>query len=548
MTLRDIELLIADDEGGLVEYKETTGQRVDGCRTLCAFLNGRGGHVIFGVSKRGKITGQIVSDETKKDLARAFYDFEPSVEINVEYVPVDETHKAIVCSVPSGEQKPYVYDGKPYRRVESTTTRMPQEMYVELLKKRLELNEEEDFSALPCPGLNLADMNSDAVADFRQRWANKSGIRRILNFTDEQTLRDCGAMRRNGDLTYAALILFGKPAAIRELLPSAECVFEYRHDASSGPAEERRSYRDSFFTTYDQIWQQINLRNSKQHFQDGLFVMDIPMFNERVVREALLNAITHRTYRRQGYVLVRQYDDRLSIENPGGFPPGVDITNVLDCSQPRNRLIAEIFELAGLVERSGQGVNLMFELSVREAKALPDYSRSDTNNVRLEINGLLIDPALLGMIEKIEASTLARFDTSDFLILHKLANEVRPTGDLLKRIPRLMEFGLVEKIERGHYVLSRKYYIQKGLPGTHTRRVGLNAEECKALILKHMELSSGKGVPISEFLDMLQGTPERRVKYFLNQLKNGSLIRVEGRGPGARWFATGVEWNKFEGK
>lgn len=52
-----------------------------------------------GVTKEGKLTGQLVSDETKKDLAHAFYDFQPAVDIKVEYVAVDENHKAIVCSV-----------------------------------------------------------------------------------------------------------------------------------------------------------------------------------------------------------------------------------------------------------------------------------------------------------------------------------------------------------------------------------------------------------------------------------------------------------------
>ena len=115
-----------------------------------------------------------------------------------------------------------------------------------------------------------------------------------------------------------------------------------------------------------------------------------------------MNAVAHRNYQLPGYILIRQYPNVLRIESPGGFPSGVTAKNVLDSSSPRNRLIAEILELAGLVERAGQGVNLMFELSVREAKALPDFSRSDESSVRLDLNGLLIDPALLRMVQKIE--------------------------------------------------------------------------------------------------------------------------------------------------
>ena len=157
----------------------------------------------------------------------------------------------------------------------------------------------------------------------------------------------------NVKVSVAALVLFGNAAAIRELLPSAECVFEYRAKGSSGAADERISYREAFFSFYDKLWDRINVRNTKQHYQDGLFVMDIPLFNERVVREALLNAVAHRNYQMQGYVLVRQYPETLNIESPGGFPYGVTSDTILDCSLPRNRLIAEIFECAGLVRDAG---------------------------------------------------------------------------------------------------------------------------------------------------------------------------------------------------
>ena len=58
MTLEELKKLIADDEGETVEVKETTGQRGDACETLCAFLNKDGGTVVFGVTKKGKLTGQ----------------------------------------------------------------------------------------------------------------------------------------------------------------------------------------------------------------------------------------------------------------------------------------------------------------------------------------------------------------------------------------------------------------------------------------------------------------------------------------------------------
>ena len=64
---------------------------------------------------------------------------------------------------------------------------------------------------------------------------------------------------------------------------------------------------------------------------------------------------------------------RLVIESPGGLPPGVTVNNILEIQSPRNRLIAEILSLSGLVERAGQGKNLIYESCVKEAKTLPDF-------------------------------------------------------------------------------------------------------------------------------------------------------------------------------
>lgn len=106
-------------------------------------------------------------------------------------------------------------------------------------------------------------------------------------------------------VTYAALILFGKNAAIIKYLPQAEIIFEYRSSEASGPANQREEFKVGFFACYDRVWELVNLRNDKQHYQEGFFVFDIATFNERVVREAILNAVSHRNYQFGGSIGAR---------------------------------------------------------------------------------------------------------------------------------------------------------------------------------------------------------------------------------------------------
>ena len=88
-----IKRLIAEKECGRVEFKETTGQLERGMETLCAFLNGEGGTVLFGVTDKGKIIGQDVSDKTKRDIADAIRRIEPFATVEVSYTEIPDTGK-----------------------------------------------------------------------------------------------------------------------------------------------------------------------------------------------------------------------------------------------------------------------------------------------------------------------------------------------------------------------------------------------------------------------------------------------------------------------
>lgn len=80
-----VKELIADTEGGQVEFKKTTGQLERGMETLCAFLNGTGGTVLFGVTDNGEIVGQEVSDKTKQEIAEAINRLEPTSAVCIFY-------------------------------------------------------------------------------------------------------------------------------------------------------------------------------------------------------------------------------------------------------------------------------------------------------------------------------------------------------------------------------------------------------------------------------------------------------------------------------
>ena len=208
MTTEELETLIASGEGETLEVKETTGQRVDACETLCAFLNKDGGAVVFGVGKKGKVTGQLVSDKTKRELFEVFAKFEPAVDIAVDWVDVDDTHQAIVCTVTRGNLRPYVYDGRPYKRVQSSTTVMSQEEYERMLAERKGF--QSDWELEVNPDLKLADLDENEIRKTARMGVAEGRLPESTDINDVVGLLDGFKVRKNGSLRNAAAVLFCK--------------------------------------------------------------------------------------------------------------------------------------------------------------------------------------------------------------------------------------------------------------------------------------------------------------------------------------------------
>lgn len=352
----------------------------------------------------------------------------------------------------------------------------------------------------------------------------------------DRLLRDCEAITEEG-ITYAALALFGKRESLGKYLPQAEIIFEYRSSDASGPANQREEFRVGFFACYNRLWELINLRNDKQHYQEGFFVYDIPTFNERVVREAILNAVSHRNYQMGGSVFIRQYRDRLVIESPGGFPNGISVDNILDRQLPRNRRIAEILALCGLVERSGQGMNLIYELSIKEAKQLPDFSGTDENFVCITLNGVVLDTKMLSLINQIGNERMETLSTGDFLVINALYHEMSVAENLRPCLKHLTELGIVEHVGRSKYVLARSLYAAAGKSGVHTRVVGLDRETNKELLLKHIRANGDKGTPFKELQQVLPGHSRNQIQVLMRELHKENKVYCEGKTKAGRWFA-----------
>ncbi len=534
-TAEQLHQWLAEPEGIHLEFKEAKQnfhfeRLVEYC---VALANEGGGKIIFGVTDRRprRIVGTAAFAEPGRTEA-GLHD-RLAHRVAVEEVPTSDG-RVVVVHVPARlPGTAWQIDGRYLKRAGDGLVALSD---VELRAMFAETGP--DFSAEVCPGAGIGDLSPEAIAAFRGRWAVKTHDERKARWTDEQTLANAELLLE-GRITYAALILFGTRAALGRRLAQAELVFEYRSSEASGPAADREEYREGFFLWHDAIWNKINLRNDRQSYQDGLFRVELPTFDEVSVREALLNAVAHRDYRLGGSVFVRQYPQRLEVVSPGGLPPGVTPENILDQQNPRNRRLAEALAKCGLIERSGQGMNLMFESAIRQGKALPSFAGTSAHEVRLTLYGTVASPAFARFIERLGEERLKSFSTYDFLALDYLQREQAVPEHLKACLPGLIAAGAVESIGRGRgtrYILARGLYAALGRKGHYTRKKGLDRATNKELLLKHIRDNATSGAQMEEFRQVLPALSRSQIQVLLRELRAQGLIHSVGKTKAARWF------------
>ena len=527
--------LLEAKEGENYEFKEAKNsfEFDELARYSSALANEGGGSVVLGITD--KRPRRVVGTSAFAQPERTRQGLIGKLHINVDFEEFSDENqrRVLVFCIPSrpiGMAVQYEKDGIAWWRMGDSLVKMPDEE-----RRRIYAEGGQDFSAEVCKGVSMDDLDSHAIAVFREMWFRKSQNGNILTLSNEQLLLDCGALTDEG-VTYAALLLFGSGKALTKYLSCAEIIYEYRQSEAPGPADAREEFREAFFNVYDRLWGLVNSRNTKHHYQEGFFVWDINRFNERATREAILNAVSHRNYQMPGSIFVTQYLNRLVISSPGGFLPGVTPENCHNRQAARNRRIAEILAKCGLVERAGQGMDFIYATGIREGKGLPLWDGTDDYEVRMTLNGMVLDDNILLAIKRISDETLASFSTQDFMAMDAILRELPIRKELKDNAQKLVAIGLAEKVGNNRYIPARRIYAAKGKTGIHTRRQGLDRETNKELLLKHIRMQGESGAKMAEFMQVLPMLSRSQIQKLIYELAGEHKVILSGHTSAARWF------------
>jgi ATP-dependent DNA helicase RecG len=534
MTIADLKQLKESEDK--VEFKEAKNQysynsgRKSVLGYTVAFANEKGGYLVFGLEDAHphNVCGSKAFEGREGQLEQDVYR-DAGVRIQTE-VLYDDTKRVLVITIPSRPVgKPLYFNDVPLMRVGDGLDRMSEEMYLSIIQEQ-----EPDFSAKVCEGISIADLDESAVKKMKESYARKQKNPGFLQLSTEQVLTDLKLLE-NRKLNYAALVLLAKKEVIHAKLPQSKTIWEFRNSEAQIHHDSREVIDEPLFIAIDSIWKLINqpTLNKKYPIQSGAYIFDLYNFNEEVIREAVLNAIAHRDYTITSEVVIKQYPNKINIVNPGGFPKGVTIENILTVSStPRSRLMTEILEKTGLVERSGQGVDKIFSITLSEGKAEPDYKNSDMFQVSLTLRTEIIDKAFHVFVSQYQNSEKEpKLGVEQIITLCKIRNGIfqHLKSEIVSQLERS---GLIEKVS-GHtnrYTLSSEYHtlVNDGL------KIG------KRYIAKEVELIllalQGNVLKIGDLEELLKDSLSRnQINYLKLKLMEDDILKVEGKIKGARY-------------
>lgn len=533
-----------------IEFKSDRTKLPDSdlIEAVVAFANTDGGELYLGVEDDGEITGLHESHKDPTQLA-AFVANKTVPPIAVRTEIISYAFPVLKIAVPQRTSVVATSSGKILRRrikADGTPENVP--MYPFEIVSRLSSLSLLDYSAQPVPDAAYDDLDAVERERLRNIIRTYHGEQTLLELSNEEldkALQLVTTVEKHLVPTFAGLLILGKRDRLKSLMPTAESAIQV---LCGTEVKVNESFTLPLLAAFEKISEYINAWNHEEEMEDGLFRIPIPDIDKRAFRESLINAYCHRDYSMLGRVRVQLNDEGLTISNPGGFIEGISIFNLLDAEpHGRNPVLADALKRIGLAERTGRGIDRIFEGSLLFGRLLPDYSASTDRSVKLFIPKGLPDKAFVKMLSA-EQQRLGRSLPIHSLLalnalkqlhranIHEITEYTHIDETKVKvTMEALTETGLAEAFGAGrgrYYILSSKVYGSGDNSAGYVRQRGIEEIRYPEMVLK---LVNSQGyVTRSDVADLLKLTPPQAYR-ILQKLCESKKLRLTGNGRHAQY-------------
>ena len=265
--------------------------------------------------------------------------------------------------------------------------------------------------------------------------------------------------------TTTGILFIGNNKALREMPFSQIKYIRYYEDGSYKPFE----YTGNLIEIADACFNQLKSEMKVKEFHFGLFRDYIDDYPEIVLREMLINAIVHRDYSRQQVIEIRKYPNYIEFESPGHFPQGIDETNLLRKTNPRNPNIIDVMREVSYAEKAGTGFDKIFTALLSKGKKLPKSIQNE-HSIIFRIDADVYSEKLAELSYEYKQITGLDMDLEKLLVLNAIYTEKKQTFQQLEANPFVNQYQLrkiltelqdIEFIETTGKTSGVKYIIHK---------------------------------------------------------------------------------------
>ena len=526
-----------------VEFKSDRKKLSDAeiFEAVVAFANTEGGDLYLGIEDDGEVTGVHKLHESVTTVS-AFIANNTMPPVSVRAEIIEDKYPVLKISVPKSYSGIVAtISGKTiHRRLKANGEPENVALYPSMFATRLSDLRLLDYSAMPLLQSSIKDFDPLEVERLKRLITAYNGEKNLLDLSDEDLYKALGLVREQNNTLYptiTGILLVGKIEAIKRHVPTHAAVFQVLEGTE---VKNNDDFVLPLLQTIERLNNNLEARNPEEEIQMGLFRMSIPEFDKRAIREALVNAFSHRDYSKMGRVRVTVNDDGLTIANPGGFIEGVSINNLLTAEpHGRNPQLADALKRIGLAERTGRGIDRIFEGSLLFGRPLPDYTASTSVTVSLFIQRSKPDKQIAQLVSN-EQNRLGRpLSLNSLLVLNTLKDLPKSTVSQIAEAINISEIaikaildnyigaGIVEGFGNGKnktYILSPKVYRTQAAKIGYVRQVDIDETRYPELIInlaKNTDFLSRADV-----VQLLHVSPSKAYNLLKKLVEQGTLERV----------------------
>ena len=509
---------------------------------LIAFANNKGGTLYFGVEDNGEVTGCDGNYDLQNIIESIYEKTRPSIFVDPEEIEYNGK-KVIALTVASDGITHATTDGRCLKRLGKNS----KPFYPDEMSNRYSEIQSSDFSGRILSDSTEDDINKLVVYKLKEKLKARNPESTLADMDDIAFLRDLALVKSdsgNIKLTVAGLLFVGKEQAINRLLPQAEVIYLHYSESNLEEYDARLDMKAPIISVIDRLSEKIQDSNRIVNVQVGLFRLEIVDFPEKVFQEALLNALSHRDYQSQGAVYVKHYPDKIVIENPGAFLDGITEENIITHpSVPRNKLIAETLQHLKYVQRTGQGVDIIFREMLSSGKPFPEY-RSYNDAVSLTIYSAVDDVDFVKFIANEENGLSRSFSLSELMILRYLKDNRKITMSEAESLIQeardqaqnacnnLKRYGLIE-LSGNEYMLTAKIYDELKNSVDYTKDKAIQYIKAREMILEYIR---DRGFINNELVRELCGFSQKQARIILQRMRKENLIELSEKGRYAKYI------------